>query len=204
MRFYYNVPQILQNPELPNGCEITSMCELLNYYGYSADKCDLADNYLPQSKEWYGADPDLVYLGNPRLDGNTPDTGYYCFAGPVMEAASRYIAAHPSSGNVPQPKDLTGADENDLIEALRSGHPFVFWASLHFDDIQFDPAPSWTLSDGTVHKPFHMLHCMVCRGVDDEFFYIADPLDYNEKVPRAQFMKIFRQLGSRAVILSAE
>ena len=31
------VPQILQNPELPNGCEITSCCEVLNYLGFPAD-----------------------------------------------------------------------------------------------------------------------------------------------------------------------
>ena len=74
------VPQILQNPELPNGCEITSCCEVLRFLGFPADKCDLADNYLPQSKAWYGTDPNLLYMGNPRLDGDTPDTGYYCFA----------------------------------------------------------------------------------------------------------------------------
>ena len=40
------VPQILQNPELPNGCEITSCCEVLHYLGFAPDKCELADYYL--------------------------------------------------------------------------------------------------------------------------------------------------------------
>ena len=31
------VPQILQNPELPNGCEITSCCEVLHYLGFAPD-----------------------------------------------------------------------------------------------------------------------------------------------------------------------
>ena len=52
------VPQILQNPELPNGCEITSCCEVLHYLGFAPDKCELADYYLPCSAQWYGADPD--------------------------------------------------------------------------------------------------------------------------------------------------
>ena len=195
---YYDVPQILQNPELPNGCEITSLCELLHFYGFDVDKCYLADNCLPQSKKWYGADPNIVYLGNPRLDDGTPETGYYCFAGPVITAACRYLEEHGSSLI---PADLTGSDLEDLENTLKEGHPFIFWASLHFEDIQYDPAPAWMLTDGSLHKPFHMLHCMVCCGMDDDHFYIADPLDYNTKVPKDQFMKIFRQLGSRAVIL---
>ena len=198
MKILYDVPQILQNPELPNGCEITSLCELLHFYGFPADKCDLADNYLPQSEKWYGADPDKVYLGNPRLDDNTPETGYYCFAGPVIKAADKYLK---KCGSNLKPVDLTGAEEPELAAALQNGHPFIFWASLHFEDIQFDSAPAWRLPDGNLHKPFHMLHCMVCKGMDEDYFYIADPLDYNTRVPREQFMKIFRQLGSRAVIL---
>ena len=198
MKTIYNVPQILQNPELPNGCEITSLCELLHFYGFPADKCDLADNYLPQSEQWYGADPNAVYLGNPRLDDSTPETGYYCFAGPIITAARKYLKEHDSNL---LPFDLTGAEEPELAAALKEGHPFIFWASLHFEDIQYDPAPAWQLPDGTIHKPFHMLHCMVCKGMDDNYFYIADPLDYNTLVPREQFMKIYRQLGSRAVIL---
>ena len=54
------VPQILQNPELPNGCEITSCCEVLHYLGFAPDKCELTDYYLPRSAQWYGADPDEV------------------------------------------------------------------------------------------------------------------------------------------------
>jgi predicted double-glycine peptidase len=42
---------------------------------------------------------------------------------------------------------------------------------------------------------------MVLSGVDEEKFYVTDPLNYNTGVPRAQFMKIYRQLGSRAVVL---
>ena len=82
------VPQILQNPELPNGCEITSCCEVLHYLGFAPDKCELADYYLPRSAQWYGADPDEVYMGNPHLDDGSPETGYYCFAGPIVQAAN--------------------------------------------------------------------------------------------------------------------
>lgn len=193
------VPQILQNPELPNGCEITSLCEILRYFGFPADKCQLADQYLPKSARWYGADPNLVYMGNPRLDDGTPESGYYCFAGPIVEAARRYLADQGAETRF-EVADLTGADEEQLFAELAAGNPFLFWASLRFEDIRHDDC-FYALSDGSVHHVFHELHCMVCKGVDEERVYLADPLDLNESVPVAQFGRIYRQLGMRAVVL---
>jgi len=204
MKILLDVPQILQKPELPNGCEITSLCQILRFLGYPADKCDLADHYLPRSEFWYGTDPDRFYMGDPhREDDDTdPRTGYYCFAGPIVEAANRYLSDQSRSEKPAyRAVDLTGADETELIRQLEEGRPFIFWASLHFEDIQFDKCGSYKLPDGREHRVFHQLHCMVCKGVDEEYFYIADPLDYNERVPRARFMKIYRQLGSRAAAL---
>ena len=100
-----------------------------------------------------------------------------------------------------RPADLTGAGEEELIACLQQGCPFLFWASLHFDDICFDPCGAYLLPGGREHRVFHQLHCMVCCGVDEEFFYLSDPLNFNTRVPRPQFMKIYRQLGSRAVTL---
>ena len=192
------VPQILQNPELPNGCEITSCCEVLQFLGYPADKCDLADHYLPRSEKWYGTDPDQFYMGDPHLDDSSPETGYYCFAGPVVTAANKYLSER---GGAHYAVDLTGASQEMLAEQLRKGRPFIFWASLHFKDIQFDERGAYELPGGRTHRVFHQLHCMVCKGMDDTSFYIADPLDFNTSVPKDIFMKIYHQLGDRAVVI---
>lgn len=198
MNIQLNVPQILQNPELPNGCEITSCCELLRFCGFPADKCELADRYLPRSERWYGADPDLVYMGDPHREGEGETAGYYCFAGPVVAAADRYLADHGGGWHA---ADLTGAGVGQLIAQLQKGRPFLFWASLHFQDIGFDPCGSYPLPGGRSHRVFHGLHCMAVKGVDDRCFFLADPLGFNTAVPREQFEKIYRQLGSRAVVL---
>ncbi|WP_251402620.1 C39 family peptidase [Ureibacillus chungkukjangi] len=42
------VQTVMQNPELPNGCEITSLTAVLNYYGLQVTKTEMADNFLPQ------------------------------------------------------------------------------------------------------------------------------------------------------------
>ena len=173
---------------------------LLRYRGFDADKCDLADRYLPRTELWWGADPDLAYMGNPHLDDGSPQCGYYCFAGPIVAAANAYLADQGASSCY-RAVDLTGAEEEKLIACLRQGNPFLFWASLHFDDICFDPCGAYPLPGGREHRVFHHLHCMVCCGVDEACFYLADPLDFNTEVPREQFMKIYRQLGMRAVTL---
>ena len=200
MDILLDVPQILQNPELPNGCEITSLCEILRFLGFEADKCELADRYLPRSERWWGADPDLVYMGDPHREDDSPYCGYYCFAGPIVAAAESWLRDH-GAGDLYRPTDLTGSEEDALVEQLRAGRPFLFWASLHFDDIAFDPCGAYPLPGGREHRVFHHLHCMVCCGVDDDCFTVADPLDFNRRVPRGQFMKIYRQLGRRAVVL---
>ena len=72
-----NVDCILQNPELPTGCEVTALAIVLNYYGYGVDKCDLSDYYL--DKGYIGeTNPNDAFLGEPRYDYS-----YGCYA-PVI------------------------------------------------------------------------------------------------------------------------
>lgn len=56
-----NFDIILQLPELPTGCEITSMTMALNYYGLNADKVTMATKYLPTmpANLYYGKDGKL-------------------------------------------------------------------------------------------------------------------------------------------------
>ena len=171
MEILLPVPQVLQNPELPNGCEITSLCEVLRYWGFAADKCDLADHYLPRSARWYGADPDRVYMGDPHKDDGSPETGYYCFAGPVVAAANAYLAAH---GGGYTAHDLTRRREDGLLRQLERGRPVIFWATLRFNDVQFDACGGYALPGGGYHRVFHTLHCMALCGADDTHFTVAD------------------------------
>lgn len=73
-KYQINVTNILQNPSLPTGCEITSLTMVLNYYKYSVSKETMADNYLPYSVDFgflengqkYGPDFRTTFAGNPR------------------------------------------------------------------------------------------------------------------------------------------
>ncbi|MBR4223339.1 MAG: C39 family peptidase, partial [Oscillospiraceae bacterium] len=79
---YIDMQNILQNPELPRGCEITALTILLRHYGFSAEKTDLASNYLPISSgrveyrdgKTYKDSFFDYFVGDPR------SSGYGCFS----------------------------------------------------------------------------------------------------------------------------
>ena len=120
---YIDMANILQNPELPVGCEITALTILLNYYGFNAEKTDMAKNYLPTS--W----------GNPKtvdgklykdsfydyFIGDPFSRGYGCFSPAIERAANSYISSHGGGYTV---KNISGCHPDTLYEYLIAGTPF--------------------------------------------------------------------------------
>lgn len=87
------VDTVLQEPELPNGCEVTSLASVLHYYGYEVDKTVLSDKYLPKlpfevkNGKLYGADPYNAYAGEPR----SRNQGFFSYVPPIIETVNRYF-----------------------------------------------------------------------------------------------------------------
>lgn len=79
----------LQNPELPNGCEVTSLAMLLTAAGYPVDKLELYE-YLPREEFSYsgsarlGPNPQEAFAGDPA----SASGGWYCLEGPVVETGN--------------------------------------------------------------------------------------------------------------------
>ncbi len=88
-----------QNPELPTGCEITSLTAVLNYYGYDVSKTTMSDKYLEKTIDKIGNFWE-VFVGNPRTNG------FGCYAKPIVNAANKYLSSH---GNRHQAVNLSGA-----------------------------------------------------------------------------------------------
>lgn len=195
------VKNIMQNPELPNGCEITSLAIVLNYLGYSVDKCILSDDYLPKvdfrdvNNKRVCGDPDQVYCGNPRYKSG----GYYCFAQPLVIAGNKYLTEVGSKYRV---TDITGSNEKQIISHLNEGRPVVAFTTLSMGDpITYEPS-KWIMNDnGDVHIPYINLHCIVLYGYDDQFIYIADPLKGKIQCKRTSFFDSYYKMGSRAVVI---
>ena len=107
-----NVPQTYQNPELPNGCEVTSLTMAVDYKGYNFDKITLA-NTLPHS-----SNPNLGFIGSPFSR-----SGFYCFNKPICAVCDT---------NGINYEDITGCDVNRLNLELIKGNPVVVWGTLRW------------------------------------------------------------------------
>ena len=81
-----DVPFIDQNPQLPTGCEITSLAQVLNFYGFGVDKEYLASQYLPM-KEEVAPGCFTAYVHGPPWNAN----GSRCFAPAIIIAANNYL-----------------------------------------------------------------------------------------------------------------
>lgn len=191
-------PVIMQNPELPNGCEITSAASLLQSYGMEADHLMLADNYLPTSgfysvgDRYYGPDPNVAFSGHPR-DYN----GWYVFAPPVVLAINNYIADIDEDYLA---IDITGSTREEIKNYLSSGYPVVAWTTLNLTLSQ--KAYGWYI-DGTdeFYRPYINLHCTVIYGYEPGYLIVMDPLQGLMRYNENSFFNAYESIGSRGIIL---
>lgn len=61
-----DVDVIYQRPELPTGCEVTSLTALLQYLGFDVDKTTMAEDFLPCSYDTAKNTLDDAYIGLPQ------------------------------------------------------------------------------------------------------------------------------------------
>lgn len=183
-----NVSCILQNPELPTGCEITSLTTVLNYYGYNIDKCTLSDNYL--DKGVIGeTNPYNAFIGSPR-DNNS----FGCYAPVIVNCANKFLNGARSVENV------TGAPLESLFDEIDNGHPIIIWATSYMANSYY--SVTWNLPDGDFTWRSKE-HCLVLTGYDynDRVVYVSDPLVGNTSYDMDVFENRYNQLYSQAVII---
>lgn len=171
---------ILQKPELPNGCEVTSLAIVLNYLGVDVDKCTLSDKYLPKSSS-LSADPNKYYLREPRSNG------FYCFAPPLIECVDNYCKDNNVSLST---KDLTGKDVSYLYEEIRNGNPVIVWGTL-----------VWAVPGKYDSGLYYNLHCLVLSGYTDSTVTIQDPLVGTTTISRFRFEDIWYKMQQRAMVV---
>jgi len=190
---------ILQKPELPNGCEITSLAAVLNALGYKVSKTEMADQYLPKEEfEWkegklYGANPYKAYAGDPRLERG----GWFVYAPPIVEVADRYIA---DAGGVHHAADISGSSRDEIMEYLKEGVPVVMWVTLNLEKPRINY--SWYFHDtGELFQAPTNLHTVVLHGFNGDELYVMDPLRGLITRDADPFFQSYVDLGSHAVVV---
>ena len=197
-----DVKNILQNPELPTGCEITSATILLNYYGYAVDKEQMCA-YLPQSNRFYyrgglliGPDTNEYFIGNPHT---TSGRALQCFAPVIEKAINDYLSYVKSEHRA---KAIIGADLESLYAYLSGGNPVCVWATIGM--VKATKVHSWYNDSMELVTSYRNLHCLVMTGYDEQYVYVADPLGQLAKVDKALFNDRYKSVGSQAVVLGCD
>ena len=192
------IPLVKQLPALPNGCEITSVAAILQYYGEHIDHVTLAANYLAQQpmKEVghvrYGPDPNVSFAGNPAQAN-----GFYVYAAPVVDAANRYL----TEANSPyRAYDETGATIDELRAYLQKGIPVAAWITIDLQPARTNG--TWTIEGtSTVHPIYSNLHAVAVMDITDDEVQLMNPLTGYETISLAAFKAAYEALNQRAIVV---
>jgi len=154
-----DVPFISQQPQLPTGCEITALAQVLNYLGFEIDKETLARDYLPMS-DTAGEGMFINYFfGSPWKEN-----GSGCFAPTIVTAANHFLKDNTADFKA---YSISYSSIYRLFTELSDGNPIIVWTSFNYDEkevIYRDVAQpngnhfSWPSNE----------HCVVLSGYDIE------------------------------------
>ncbi len=195
------VENILQNPELPVGCEITSLAILLNFYGFEADKTVLAKDYLPLGGGYEIIAGELhkdsfydYFIGDPFT------RGYGCFSSPIEKSAKAFLSDNSSELFA---ENISGAEAYELYEYLLAGTPVLCWITDGVIPPEYHE--SWYDSETGQKLDWHFNeHCVVLCGADFEkgLVLLSDSMKGEIFYDMKKFEKRYRQMGSQAIVIS--
>lgn len=190
--YYIQVNPIYQEPELPAGCEITTLTALLNYLGYSIDKVSLCDEFLPIdltcTKTFNEA-----YIGNPK-----DDTGFGCYSPVIVKTAQDYLSSVKSQQSA---VNISGCSFQQLFMQIEKNRPVIVWTSIGLVDIR--EYYCWTSPSGEEARWIENEHCVLLTGFDynNSTVTVCDSLEGERQYSMELFEYRFNQLGNQAVII---
>lgn len=187
----------LQNPELPNGCEVTSLAMVLTAAGYPVDKLELysclpREDFTYGGNNRFGPDPQTAFAG----DAASASGGWYCLEGPILQAGDAWLQAQDGGACM---VDYTGLSRETLDALLEEGTPLAVWVTQEYAPPAYASYFPWTLPDGSTYIPYDNLHCVVAAGIEGDAYRVADPIRGWQLVDQETFWQSFDAMGRRAV-----
>lgn len=192
---WVDADMIMQNPELPTGCEITTLTMLLNHIGFDVDKETMAVEYLPKG-EYRASDFRKVFVGDPHSI-----YAYGCYSSAIVTAAEKYLE-DSDEGDEWEIFNITGCTADSLYAAVDNGNPVAVWATIDMNKPY--TGRSWKVKEtGETVTWTAQEHCLLLTGYDVEkqVVYTNDPMRGETEYDMELFEKRFRQLGSQAVLI---
>ena len=190
-----DAPFISQMPELPRGCEVTSLAMLLNHAGIDVDKMTLAEE-IKKDKTNYSVNGGIISFGNPYegFVGNMYDRsqpGFAVFHGPIAELADNYLPNRIL--------DLTGSDFEEILHPVSAGVPVWVMVNVYYRELEDKYYQTWKTPAGSLRITYKT-HSVLITGYDETYIYFNDPLTKkNRKVNRFGFEDAWKQMGRQAI-----
>ena len=189
-----DAPAIRQYPELPSGCELTSLTMLIQFFGINKNKMELVPELTKDPTPLKrNADGSIAYWGNPN-------TG---FVGDITGASKGFGIYHTALNEllkkyIPTAKDFTRQPFEKLEDQLRNGIPSVVWTTINYQVP--DKWVVWDTPVGPIQTTF-MEHAVLLVGFDEQNVYVNDPYNGKSKVKidKAQFLQTWEAMGSQAL-----
>ncbi len=189
------VPRISQYPELPRGCEVTSVTMLMNYIGLPVSKMELAEKiqkepfiFTLDGKE-YNGNPHIGFVGD-MYSVNNP--GYGAYNEPIYQLMDSYQEGRAIN--------LTEVDFKDLYYYINQNRPVVVIINTTFDVLPESQFEIFHTTRGDIPMTYRE-HSVLIIGYDEEYIYFNDPMypDEVQKKQKNKFIKAWEQMGSQAL-----
>jgi uncharacterized protein YvpB len=186
-----DVPLInqMEQPQLKNGCEVTSLAMILNYRGINVTKNKLAEeiNTVPimEGNNKKG-NPNIGFVGD-MVNG----PGLSVYNGPIFDLAKKHAGK--------KAVNLTNSPFVDLLKKVSNGSPVWVITTNNFDaGAKFQ---RWDTLQGTTFITYSE-HSAVITGYDKNYIYVNDPYGFkNRKVDRDRFINAWEEMGRQAIVI---
>lgn len=184
-----NVPLENQLPDLPNGCEVTSLSMLLKYYDINVSKLELSSNIKHVSSfidNDYRGNPHVGFVGNMSIK----NAGWCVYNEPLYNVARKYTN---------RIRSYTGNDFVRVLKLVSKGHPVMIITTLKFDHV--NDMQTWSTKQGKVNVT-PSSHACVITGYNKKkrIVYVNDPYGVkNKKVSLKKIEASYNQQGKQAL-----
>jgi uncharacterized protein YvpB len=186
-----NAPHIKQLPELPRGCEVTSLAMMIQQAGVKVGKMELAKEVrkVPFKTNGLNGNPYDGFVGN-IYTFSQPGLGVY--NGPIQKLAEKYLPNRVVN--------LSGYDFSYIYKMLDKGVPVWVITNSWFSHLPSSQFKTWQTSSGPLRITYRE-HSVLVTGYDANYIYINDPLYHraNRAVNKADFISSWIQMGKQAI-----
>ncbi|MRH44794.1 hypothetical protein GH741_19270 [Aquibacillus halophilus] len=190
-----DAPIVGQHPELPRGCEVTSLAMLLQYFQVDVEKMELAEK-VKKDNTPYKVTSDGIFFGNPSngfvgdmYSFSNPGLGVY--HEPIAELAKQYLGD--------QVLDFSGGSFYEVLQHLNQDRPVWIITNTLYKELPETEFETWQTDDGPIEITMRE-HSVLVTGYDEEFIYFNDPiLAETRKAPFKSFEEAWVQMGKQAI-----